>query len=164
MFVFIGPRTRESKAIFQRYKDPRILEIGTIQLDEKSSAFAACDIFILPSSQESFGGVFVEAWMFKKPVVGIRIPSVSDVIDNGKNGLTVNQSSNEIANALITLLSDNNKASQMGHNGFGKAHSMYIWDNIVSLIKIKYEEVIKRHTSENKLFFNVPFKTDNPIN
>jgi glycosyltransferase involved in cell wall biosynthesis len=57
--------------------DPRILELGSVDLQTKTDALEACTLLCLPSTQESFGGVYTEAWSFKKPVIGCDIPAVS---------------------------------------------------------------------------------------
>ncbi|MGH2522049.1 MAG: glycosyltransferase family 4 protein, partial [Anaerolineales bacterium] len=66
-FAFVGPRTPYSRHLFARVHDSRILELDRVSLQEKTNALAACDILCLPSSQESFGGVFTEAWSLGKP-------------------------------------------------------------------------------------------------
>ena len=46
--------------------------LGALPRHKLLSAYDACDIFISPSLHESFGITFLEAWMFKKPVIGNR--------------------------------------------------------------------------------------------
>ncbi|MDB6003076.1 MAG: hypothetical protein JWR15_63, partial [Prosthecobacter sp.] len=44
-------------------------DLGCPQEQEKADAYAACDVFCLPSAHESFGIVYVEAWSYGKPVI-----------------------------------------------------------------------------------------------
>jgi glycosyltransferase involved in cell wall biosynthesis len=136
--VFVGPRTAESEKEFAQVKDPRIIELGAVALEEKCQALAACDLFILPSSQESFGGVYVEAWMYKKPVVGGRIAAIADVIDEGKNGLLTEQDPEEIASQAIEFLSNPEKSRLFGEAGYKKAVETYSWESICERARRQY--------------------------
>jgi glycosyltransferase involved in cell wall biosynthesis len=140
-FVFAGPGTRESAEYFKAHRDPRVLELGALPLAEKCSALAACDLLCLPSKQESFGGVFVEAWTFSKPVIGGRIPAIANVIDEGKNGLLVDQKPAEIAAAIIALLGDPEKARAFGAAGREKSRR-YSWDAISSQMRELYSTLV----------------------
>jgi glycosyltransferase involved in cell wall biosynthesis len=48
---------------------------------------AACDIFALPSNEEPFGLVFLEAMAMKKPVVALNNGGTPEVVEHGKAGL-----------------------------------------------------------------------------
>ena len=57
-FVFIGPPTGFSRRVFARHKtEPRVVELGRVDLAEKTAALQACDVLCLPSPQESFNPV-----------------------------------------------------------------------------------------------------------
>jgi glycosyltransferase involved in cell wall biosynthesis len=145
-FVFVGPRTSESTAYFHKRISPRILELGPVSLEEKCSALAACDVFCMPSTQESFGGVYVEAWMYSKPVIGGRIAAISSVIDEGTNGLLVRQDPAEIAAAILDLLGNRDKARAFGQAGHAKAIRDYTWEAITARVRELYARII----SENR--------------
>lgn len=131
-FVFIGPAVRQSEQAFSAFQDRRIHRLGTVDLQGKTDALAACDLLCVPSMQESFGGVFTEAWAFKKPVIGGRIPAVAEVISQGKDGLLVNQTPAEIANAIISLLDRPDLANTMGGNGYRKVQEQYSWPKLAA--------------------------------
>jgi len=138
-FVFIGPRTNYSRELFKRTENKsNIIEIGSISLEEKTSALAACDILCLPSSQESFGGVFLEAWAFAKPVIGANIYSIKEVIDDKKNGFIVKRSSVDIADKIIYLFDNPAVREDMGKQGYEKLARVYNWDNIAVLTEQVY--------------------------
>ena len=129
-FVFIGPRTSYSRSLFKTVTDPRVSNIGPVDLETKTSALAACDLLCLPSSQESFGGVFVEAWAFRKPVIGGRIGPIASVIDEGKDGLLSSQDPAELARLISSLLSDPVTCRVMGGAGWKKVQARYSWEKI----------------------------------
>ena len=129
-FVFIGPAVKQSDQVFQSHQDPRIHRLGTVSLQEKTDALAACDMLCVPSMQESFGGVFTEAWSFGKPVIGGNIPAVAEVVSDGKDGFLVAQEPKTIATAIIDLLNHPQKASEMGKAGYEKVHQSYTWSKL----------------------------------
>lgn len=140
--VFIGPPVKKSEAVFQEISDPRIHRLGTVSLQEKTDALAACDVLCLPSAQESFGGVYTEAWSFGKPVIGCKIPAVSDVIDDGVDGFLVAQDPEPIAERLRYLLEHPAAAKQMGLAGQQKVESRYSWPHLARLTEQAYRQLL----------------------
>jgi glycosyltransferase involved in cell wall biosynthesis len=141
-FVFIGPRTPESLKVFAGVSDKRFLEFDKVDDQEKSDALAACDIFCVPSEQESFGGVYLEAWTFKKPVIGGNIPAISEVISEGEDGLLVDQEPEKIAHAIIALLEDEKVRVRMGETGYQKTLTKYSWENSTKQLMTAYKSVL----------------------
>ena len=86
-FVFIGPHTKYSKVLFSWTTDSRIRNLGEVSLEEKTAAISCCEFLCLPSLQEAFGGVYVEAWAMGKAVIGGRIPQIAELISEGTDGL-----------------------------------------------------------------------------
>ena len=115
-----------------------MLELGSVSLQEKTDALAACSVLCLPSTQESFGGVFTEAWSFRKPVIGCPIPAVMDVITNGVDGLLVEQSPELIAEAVIQLISNPKIARSMGEAGHKKVREKYSWSSLAEKTEQAY--------------------------
>lgn len=142
-FVFIGPRTRRSERVFAAHSDPRIVELGIVGLEEKTSALAACDVFCMPSSQESFGGVFVEAWLMGKPVIGGDIPAVREVISDGADGFLVSADPAQIADHIGALLADPAMARRMGEAGRAKTLANFTWDRLAAKTLAVYEALHK---------------------
>lgn len=48
-----------------------------------------CDVFVMPSWDEGFGVVYLEAMAQGKPVVGSRGEGIEDVVEHGQNGFLV---------------------------------------------------------------------------
>ncbi len=142
-FVFIGPPVKDSERAFAEAADPRILRLGGVSLQEKTDALAACTLLCVPSSQESFGGVYTEAWSFGKPVVGCPIPAVAEVVADGEDGLLVAQEAETIADGVCALLADPARARALGAAGRRKVEERYTWPRIAALTEQIYAGLLR---------------------
>lgn len=148
-FVFIGPTTTESEVFFKTISDQRILELPSVAAQIKSSALAACDIFCMPSTQESLGAVYLEAWSFCKPIIAANIGITQEVISHGQDGLLVEPKPNHIATAILQLLQDKVGRVKMGEAGYQKAKRAYNWERITSAMDTLYDEILRPHTASH---------------
>jgi glycosyltransferase involved in cell wall biosynthesis len=142
-FLFIGPHTKDSSPLFRSIHDPRIINLGVVDDETKTSALAACTLLCLPSIQESFGGVYAEAWCFRKAVIGGRIPPIASVIDDGVNGLLTSQDPNELAEKMSFLLSNPAKCEAMGNAGWNKVQEKYTWERLARKTLDVYEQLLR---------------------
>lgn len=142
-FVFIGPRTRFSNKFFAAQSDSRLIELGAVDLQLKTDALAACTLLCLPSTQESFGGVFTEAWSFGKPVIGADIPAIREVIDEGVNGYVVTPVAAALAERICYLLENPALAAQLGAGGQQKTLANYNWEKLAQKTAMVYEAVLQ---------------------
>jgi D-inositol-3-phosphate glycosyltransferase len=111
---------------------------------EKPIIFNAIDVLVLPSHNESFGIVFLEAWSCKKPVVGTSIGAIRDVITPGIEGFLFNKNDEkDLSSQLQKLISDKSLRASMGTNGYNKVTENYTWDIIVSRLRKCYLEASK---------------------
>ncbi len=140
-FVFIGPSVGRSEIEFQALADPRIHRLGTVDQKVKTDALAACTLLCVPSTQESFGGVYTEAWWFEKPVIGCPIPAVSEVISDGVDGLLVEQNANQIAERICHLLLNPELMQRMGIAGRRKVEERYTWEKLAERTIAVYQKV-----------------------
>jgi glycosyltransferase involved in cell wall biosynthesis len=131
-FVFLGPPTEESKAYFEQFSDLRFINLGEVSPEVKSSALAACDILCVPSTEESLGAIYLEAWAFKKPVIAADIPAIHSVITDQEDGLIVPQEAKALSQALLRLLADDTLRKRMGEAGYHKVSTQYDWKVITN--------------------------------
>lgn len=141
-FVFIGPPVGQSEQVYNEMKDRRIHRLGKVDLQQKTNALAACTLLCVPSTQESFGGVYTEAWSFAKPVIGCNIPAVSEVITDGVDGYLVLQEPKEIADRICHLLLNPSQAESMGNAGKQKVEEKYTWEKISQRVQNAYRLVV----------------------
>ena len=97
----------------------------------------------VPSSQESFGGVYTEAWSFGKPVIGCNIPAVADVVSDGVDGYLVDQQIPLIADRRFDLLTHPQTARAMGQAGQAKVEACYTWPRLAEKTAQIYQSVCR---------------------
>jgi glycosyltransferase involved in cell wall biosynthesis len=140
-FVFIGPAVKRSEEAFVECADSRIHRLGAVSLQDKTNALAACTLLCVPSMQESFGGVYTEAWHFGKPVIGGNIPAIADVIREGTDGYLVEQQPSVIADRIIDLLDHPARAASMGEAGREKTEKYYTWQRLAAATERVYQSL-----------------------
>jgi glycosyltransferase involved in cell wall biosynthesis len=96
--------------------------LGEIPNDEEvARLYRRADVFCLPSVQEGFGIVFLEAMSSGLPVVATTAAAVPEVVPHGSAGLLVPPGDVEaLAAALVDLLQDPARRAALGD--FGRAY------------------------------------------
>jgi glycosyltransferase involved in cell wall biosynthesis len=79
---------------------------------------AACDVFTLPSFEEPFGLVYLEAMAMRRPVIAVDNGGVPEVVEHGRTGLlSPPLDVPALANNILTLLRDRELRVEMGNYG-----------------------------------------------
>lgn len=108
----------------------RVKFLGRLPHDEAMCYMKSSDIFCLPSYNEGFGVVYLEAMSVGKPVIGVLGQGVSDLIINMKNGILVKPKNiDDIVNALDYLLKDTNASREMGLYGMNLVRNGWTWEH-----------------------------------
>jgi len=145
----VGPETEYSRALWSRYGRPAgVIVRDTVSDTDRLHALNACDVLALPSSGEAFGIVYLEAWAYRKPVIGARIASVSSLIEHDADGYLVDpHRSGELAARLAVLHDRPELAHAMGQQGRAKLERRYTLEHIGELVEGVYARVLRRQTS-----------------
>lgn len=137
--VFLGSDTPESRAAFDAVREPRVRNLGAVDLATKTAALAACELLCVPTVSESFGGVFTEAWAFGKPVIAGDVAPLDEVVARDVDGLLVPQEPGAVCAAMATLFSDPALRTRLGAAGLEKVRARYGWDRLAEATLRAYE-------------------------
>lgn len=144
-FVFIGPRVDPNAgALFARHADPRLIEIGIVDETTKHSALAACTLLCLPSTADVFPMVLVEAWSCGKPAVTCEFDGARDLVRPGIDGEIVSPRPASIAKAIVRLVADPQRLTEMGAAAMERARRQFGWDMAARDVLASYEHVVNR--------------------
>jgi teichuronic acid biosynthesis glycosyltransferase TuaC len=90
---------------------------GPQDRDYVADAMRQCAVFVLPSTYEGLGCVYLEAMACAKPAIGCRGQGIEEVIEQGKSGMLVTpESEHELTGAMLALLRDEDLRQRMGAN------------------------------------------------
>lgn len=119
------------------------------EAEEKALLFHNMDVLVLPSHNESFGIVFLEGWVCKKPVIGVAIGAIKDVIEQGVDGLLMQVNDmDSLCTQLHTLINDEPLRIAMGEAGYNKVKEHYTWDIITRKIRECYTGELERQQKQ----------------
>jgi glycosyltransferase involved in cell wall biosynthesis len=117
--VGTGP---EAERLAQRARRPdlagRVELLGHVSFERLAAEYRRADVFCLPSRQEGFGIVFLEAMAAGLPIVAARAAAVPEVVVDGECGLLVPpEDAGALCGALQSLLSDAALRQRLGEGG-----------------------------------------------
>lgn len=117
----------------------RVIFTGKLKREELLSYVLGSKVFVLPTSFESFSFMLVEAMMLGKPVVSFNIGNLKEIIDNGVNGILLEEKDPKILSQTIDgLIKDEELLKNMGTKAKEKSKefsSEILIDNIENLFK-----------------------------
>ena len=118
----------------------------TGELTDVRPAYAAMDIFVLPSAQpEPFGGVVLEAMAMRRPVIATAIGGSLDQVEDGETGFLVPPANPEaLAEKLALLLKDSCLRQEMGEAGRKRLQQCFSIDQMLDKVEGLYRNALKR--------------------
>ena len=118
------------------------------ELPDPRAAYAAMDIFVLPSAQpEPFGGVVLEAMAFGLPVIATAIGGSPEQVVPEETGFLIPPADPQsLAVKLRKLCEDPDLCIRMGRAGRQRIATQLSLDHTVNSISKTYMEVVNKHS------------------
>jgi glycosyltransferase involved in cell wall biosynthesis len=117
---------------------------GPLSRGEIAQILSKATVFVFPSLKEGLPLSVLEALACGNPVVGSNIPGISDIVTHGQNGLLVSpRNPDALANAILTLLEDENLRRRSSQNARRLIVEKYSWNIVLNKIEEVYREAIK---------------------
>jgi glycosyltransferase involved in cell wall biosynthesis len=125
--------------------------LGFIPDEDKRDLNAAGQVFCMPSRTDSFGIVYLEAWLNGVPVIGANAGGVPEVISDGVDGYLVEFGDvPALANRIQLLLQRPEAAREMGNAGKRKVLAEHTWDRKIARIAEIYAELANRRAAGSR--------------
>ena len=122
----------------------KIIVIKNPPREDVISAYGESEFLILPSQWELSPLVPLESFAFKKPVISTKSHGIPFTVQDNKNGILVEpNNSNQLSDAIIKLLLDEQLRIKLGLSGYDFVHKEC---NSISMAKNSlklYEELLK---------------------
>ena len=130
-----------------RLEDHVTLLTEPIPNEEMNRIYPGCDIFTLPSVEEPFGRVIIEAMACGKPVVATKVGGPLDIVEDGRTGYLVDRADpDQLATRINELLQDRKKIRDFGRAGRRRAVEKFDWKKIAE----RYAEIYGSLQSETR--------------
>jgi glycosyltransferase involved in cell wall biosynthesis len=139
-----GPLLPKIQTMVKEYKlMENVVLLGLRSRKELPSILNKASIFVLPSLNEGMPYVLLEAMACGKPVIGSDIPGINNVVTHGRNGLLVpSRNPVALADAITTLVEDENLRKELGRNARQLMLEKYNWEAITKEVEEVYREAI----------------------
>lgn len=115
--------------------------LGYTTSSEKEELINACDLMCVPSRNEPFGVVVLEAWDACKPVVATEAVSI---INNFQDGLLAYIQPESIAWCINRLLENPEEMKKLAVAGCSRINAEFSWDRISKRTEDVYELAMKQ--------------------
>ncbi len=145
--LFVGEGPLKSELEQQAQKLPCASRIHfTGWLPQIPQLMKAASCLVLPSLWEGMPNVVLEAMASGLPVISTDVDGVSELIENGRQGVLVAQGSPaEIQQALLDLSNQPSVFHEMAKNAQITVKKEFTWDSIAQKYDQIYEKVLQQH-------------------
>ena len=139
-----GPdRERLENLAYRKKVADRVVFAGEVPFDVLPQYFRAGDVFAMPCRTrklglevEAFGLALIEASAVGRPVVAGDSGGAPEAVLHGETGLVVDGSEvDEVAEAILELLGDPDKAAKLGARGADRVHRDFTWEALSSRLR-----------------------------
>jgi glycosyltransferase involved in cell wall biosynthesis len=116
---------------------------GRLEGQALSEAYASCDVFIFPSTTDTFGNVMLEAMASGLPVLGADVGPTREVLARGGGWVFPASRPEAFAEQLVTLIDDRDQlcaAREAAH----AAAAHYRWDAVWDRLFDDYQAIVGR--------------------
>ncbi|MEM3587017.1 MAG: glycosyltransferase family 4 protein, partial [Candidatus Jordarchaeaceae archaeon] len=113
-----------------------------LRLDELALLYRAADVFVLPSINEAFGMVILEAMASGTPCIVSNSGACPEIVQDC--GLIFEQGNYlDLAEKILQVLENNNLAQTLASKGYESSRKVFSWEKAVAQYEKLYSCLIK---------------------
>jgi glycosyltransferase involved in cell wall biosynthesis len=145
VFLFAGTGTMAeelSRRVAKLGLEDRIKFLGWIPYRKYVDLLNTCDIMCIPSRQEPFGIILLEAWATGLPVVATDVGGLGENVRHLVNGIRVKPDPKSIAGGIRYLLKHPEVMKRIGENGRKRARR-FNWQKTIRKLLRTYRRVLE---------------------
>jgi phosphatidylinositol alpha-1,6-mannosyltransferase len=126
----------------------RVRFLGKISEADLNAAYQRASIFVLPSTKEGFGIVYLEAWQHGLAIIAAKAGATPEVVQNEVDGLLVDlQEPNELVEAIERLVREVDLRQRMAFAGRRKVEEKYLQKHFFA----NFNEIVSEVMSDPQL-------------
>lgn len=141
-FAFVG-EGQMRRGLETRARSLPVRFLGRLSDADYVSLLNASDIIAIPSRNEPFGLVLLEAWSAARCVVASDVGGLSENIEHGTDGVKVQPRPDSIARGLSRVADSPEKALAMGREGLNKVKKEFLWGRVAERMEDTYKKLAK---------------------
>lgn len=145
--VIIGPDDNYLNLLLKRiYKlklNDKIIIIEGLYGQQKIEAYAAADIFCLPSIYDCSPTSLLEACASKLPIITTNTNGLSKIIKEGAGIVVPPCNGEKLRDALLYLINNPDKRKEFGRIGRKKVFKEYNWEKIINSLESYYYKFLE---------------------
>lgn len=123
--------------------------LGSLPDDQVKREYAHADVFCLPSTQEGFGIVFLEAMAAGLPIVSTTAAAIPEVVRHGATGILVPpRDPQSLAGALLLLLTDHDRRQRYAAHARAVV-PQYDWRRVAATFLAEIADLIDANAAIN---------------
>lgn len=123
---------------------------GYLNDEDLLKLYKCVDVAVFPSLYEPFGIVALEAMVANIPVVVSDTGGLSEIVEHNVNGMkSYTGNANSLADNILAILNNPEKADDMKKKAFEKVKAVYNWDIISEQILDIYKNVVNKCIETN---------------
>jgi glycosyltransferase involved in cell wall biosynthesis len=120
----------------------RVSLVGAVAGADKAALLENASLLVLPSYSENFGNVVLEAAAHGRPVIVTPEVGLAPVVADGGAGVVCAGEPRALADAMVDLLRDAEKAATLGENGRRMVAERFSWDLVAESMERAYRTVL----------------------
>jgi glycosyltransferase involved in cell wall biosynthesis len=131
------------KLVGELEKKKVVLFLDKIPYLELPSYYSAVDAVVVPSIYDTFPKVVLEALACKTPVVASNTGGIPEIITDGETGLLFKLGNSvELAEAIISVLTDSKLRRRMRMRGRMLVEERFTWEKVANRCLKAYKEIL----------------------
>jgi glycosyltransferase involved in cell wall biosynthesis len=123
---------------------PGVTSLGYVSVREQvQKLFLSSDLVIAPARCDPFAAFVIEAMNYGVPAIVTKCSGISEVIDNGENGVVIGTlNPSDIAAEAIRLLSSPAELDRISNGGKRLVRERLNWDSIAARVSPFIQEIL----------------------
>ena len=150
VLALAGPSTSWFEDLKRRVSLEHVRDLPAVSEGAKIALLAAADVLVLPSREEAFGMVFLEAWAAGTPVLGADIPTVREVIGDG--GLTFRAGDVADLAARLDELLAGTRSEELVARGRARVTALHTWPRVGRAVHTAYARAAANRPARRPAF------------
>jgi glycosyltransferase involved in cell wall biosynthesis len=122
---------------------PNVRPLGLVSIDRLPRLLSAADVYVLPTLADNLPYTIMEAMGCGVPVVATNVGGIPEQIAHNVTGLLVPPAHpRELGEAIVALLSNEDRALKMGANGRSRAVDLFSMRAFVEAHERLFQEMV----------------------